>query len=96
MPTEVPVECQEQIPQPEMHRAVRSMRAAMGNGLPLRRLARSCGTSPAALCLWENGRAALPRRTQVLVSKVVREEFGKFAARVAALASQHGVAVGSS
>ncbi len=85
-----------QIQTQPVHRAVRSMRIAMGNGLPLRRLARSCGTSPAALCLWENGRAALPRRTQVLVSKLVRSEFGKFAARVAELAAQHGVAVGSS
>ena len=96
MPTEVPSERQQQIQtQPEMHRAVRDMRTAMReDALPLRKLARTAGSSAAALCMWERGLGGLRPAQQRAVLRIVRAEFTRFCAHVAQVAERHGIAAG--
>ena len=95
MPAEVPDERQQEIQKPEPYRAVRDMRMAMReDAIPLRKLARTAGSSAAALCQWERGRGGLRPAQQRAVLRVVRAEFTRFCAHVAQVAERHGIAAG--
>jgi len=67
------------------------LRALPSDGMPLRRLGKLSGASPAAICLWQRGTRRLTPSQQRKVQEIVRAEFARHVARVAELAERHGV-----